>query len=138
MNTALTKTKYWSRMVEIDAMRWDGTREGARDVLIWAQHLTHAEPGARGIRWSRSTDTLVCDTRGSGGAWPAGVLHAGEGDWIIWDGSGEFVPMPAETFNATYVGVRTLDTTLQRAGFGFWGWLRGWLGDRMDSIRGNR
>ena len=87
--------KYRKKPVEIEAMRWDGTAEGATPI----------------IEWSGWDVNYWCDEGGCGGtegnhylAIPTleGRMLASPGDWIIKGVQGEFYPCKPDIFEQTY------------------------------------
>jgi hypothetical protein len=90
--------RFRKKPVEVEAMHWDGTAEGATPIINWAVSL-----GERAIRY-READTsyeptvppcLKVDTL-------EGTMQAAPGDWIIRGVQGEFYPCKPDIFEATY------------------------------------
>lgn len=75
------------RPVEVEAVQWDGTAEGARPIIEWigpaARHTDYTGPAI-----------LVQTLEGS--------MTARSGDWIIKGVKGEFYPCKPDIFAATY------------------------------------
>lgn len=98
--------KFRKLPIEIDAMQWDGTADGATRIIDW-------------ILANGSTATYVCsdpdrcaDTDGDTPHSIAirtleGTMTAQPGDWIIRGVKGEFHPCRADIFTETYEPVAT-------------------------------
>lgn len=83
---------YRKKPVEIQAMNWDGTPEGATPVINWI--LSNGGTA----RFSCSQPHIIAiDTL-------EGSMHASPGDWIIQGVQGEFYPCKPDIFAATYDG----------------------------------
>lgn len=79
---------YTSRPVSITARQWDGTIDGGRRVIDWAEGAV--------IRWSNETpQRLVVETL-------EGRMTANPGDWIIKGTEGEFYPCKDSVFQRKY------------------------------------
>lgn len=93
--------KYRKKPVEIDAMQWDGTADGATPIIDW-------------IISSGETATYTCSSPDrcaeNDGDTPhsisirtlEGTMRAGLGDWVIRGVKGEFYPCKPDIFAATY------------------------------------
>lgn len=97
--------RFRTKPVEIDAMRWDGTAMGAIPLMDWirdnggaaryacAGHVQCANHHCGNPHWI-NIDTLE------------GVMSTNEHDWVIRGVQGEFYPVKAEIFAATYEPVQ--------------------------------
>ncbi|CPT77012.1 Uncharacterised protein [Mycobacteroides abscessus] len=90
--------RFRKKPVEIEAMRWDGTAEGATAAIDWILSLggtaRYYAPG----EWDQGeTDGayLVIDTL-------EGRMLASPDDWIIRGVAGEFYPCKPDIFEQTY------------------------------------
>jgi len=93
--------KFRKRPIEIDTMQWDGTADGATQIIDW-------------ILANGATATYTCsnpdrcaDTDGDTPHSIAirtleGTMRADLGDWIIRGVQGEFYPCKPDIFAATY------------------------------------
>ncbi len=95
---------YRKKPVVIQAAQWDGTAEGAIQIIDWILTGEHA------ARYHDKTDDvpnakieIAIDTL-------EGTITASPGDWIIQGVKGEFYPCKPDIFAATYEPVG--DTTL--------------------------
>jgi len=91
--------------IEIEAVQWDGTAEGATPIIDW-------------ILSSDATATYRCSNPDrcaeNGGDTPhdiqihtlEGVMTASVGDWIIRGVQGEFYPCKPDVFEATYEEIK--------------------------------
>lgn len=96
--------RYCKKPVEIDAVQWDGTADGATPIIDW-------------ILGNGSTANYVCsnpdrcsETDGDTPHWISirtleGDMTASVGDWIIRGVQGEFYPCKPDIFAATYEAV---------------------------------
>jgi hypothetical protein len=96
--------RYRKRPVEIEAVQWDGTADGATRIIDW-------------ILANGSTATYICSDpdrcAGTDGDTPhsiairtlEGTMRANLGDWIIRGVQGEFYPCKPDVFAATYEAV---------------------------------
>lgn len=96
--------RYRKKPVEIDAVQWDGTAEGATPIIDW-------------ILGSGSTATYACSDPNrcseTDGDTPhrieihtlEGTMRADIGDWIIKGVAREFYPCRDDIFRATYEAV---------------------------------
>lgn len=91
--------KFRKKPVVIEAIQWDGTEEGAIDVLSWAQAF---EPDRDVSMFTvvNSEDTLL------GVHTLEGDMHASPGDWIIRGVQGELYPCKPDIFDETYEEVK--------------------------------
>jgi hypothetical protein len=85
------------RPVEVTAEQWDGTAEGAAEIITWVR----AEGGT-----ARYLDDCV-DTLGRqcvrlGIDTLEGTMQAKPGDWVIRGVQGEFYPCDRGIFDQTY------------------------------------
>jgi hypothetical protein len=94
-----TPKKFRKKPVVIEALRWDGTAEGAIPIIDWilatgqrAASYDDGDPGV-GVPESLRIETLE------------GTMRAEPGDWIIRGVQGEFYPCKPDIFIATYEGV---------------------------------
>lgn len=94
--------RFRKRPVEVEAMQWDGTAEGAIPILQWID-----DNGATAnYRCVDLNDAKMCD----GGDAPhtiaintlEGTMHANGGDWIIRGVAHEFYPCKPAIFESTY------------------------------------
>ena len=79
--------KYRKKPVVVDAIRWDGSDQSQREIVIWAN----------GRRVIRGFDTDYYLSIAS----LKGQMRAAPGDWII-RGEGEFYACKPDIFEATY------------------------------------
>ena len=91
--------RFRKKPVEIDAMQWDGTAQGATPIIDWilAGGHTARYHSPNGIDYT-STHELAIDTL-------EGTMWGRRGDWIIRGVQGEFYPYKPEIFEATYEAV---------------------------------
>lgn len=96
--------KFRKKPVTIEAMRWDGSAEGATPIIDWVldgggtARYSDPQPETRmkgkvvreAVPALLSIDTLE------------GVMRAIPGDWIIRGVQGEFYPCKPDIFAATY------------------------------------
>lgn len=93
---SIIPAEFRKRPVVIEAIRWDGTAEGATPIIGWI--LAEGDLAARydsgdpevGISESIAINTLE------------GTMRAVDGDWIIRGVQGEFYPCKPDIFEATY------------------------------------
>jgi hypothetical protein len=87
--------KYRKKPIVIDAVRWDGDPDTMLEILPpdekgnkhWPDEFSFFDMSGGGpMTITTSAGTMFCD----------------EGDWIIKDVNGEFLPMTDEKFQATY------------------------------------
>lgn len=78
--------------VTIEARRFDGSQESARDIVTWMQN-----PSFDTV-WDKAIRTLSIQTL-------EGVITASPGDWIIRGVQGEHYPCKPDIFEATYESV---------------------------------
>lgn len=85
---------FTKRPVIVEARQWDGTLEGASDLVDWI--LSNDGRAS----WNGLADPVVVkiDTL-------EGVMTAQAGDWIIKGVAGEFYPCKPDIFDATYEAV---------------------------------
>jgi hypothetical protein len=94
-------SRFRKKPIEIDAMQWDGTADGATPIIDW-------------ILSSDGTASYVCSdvdrcAQNDGDA-PhyievytlEGYMRADLGDWVIKGVQGEFYPCKPSIFEATY------------------------------------
>ncbi|WP_330253076.1 hypothetical protein OG874_00225 [Nocardia sp. NBC_00565] len=98
----ITADTYRKKPVEIQAMQWDGTTEGATAIIDWALSLDgtiryHCEP-ENGCDGTAGSHRLAVDTL-------EGTMLANPRDWVIRGIKGEFYPCKDEIFRATYEAV---------------------------------
>lgn len=96
--------RYRKKPVEIEAVQWDGTAEGATSIIDW-------------ILASGPTASYTCSNpdrcSGTDGDVPhsisiqtlEGTMRAELDDWIIKGVAGEFYPCKPDIFAATYEAV---------------------------------
>lgn len=92
-----TVQRFRKKPVEIEAMQWDGTPEGATPIIDWV--LASGERSAR----FHDIGILHVDTL-------EGTMRARAGDWIIRGVQGEFYPIKDAIFRETYEPVETTGT----------------------------
>lgn len=101
--------KFRKKPVEIEAMKWDGTAEGATLVIDWvlggggtARYYTPGEwdQGFPVRRWIGGGPYLAIDTL-------EGRMLADPHCWIIRGVAGEFYPCKPDVFAETYEAVIT-------------------------------
>jgi hypothetical protein len=99
-----TAQKFRKLPVEIEAMRWDGTAEGATPIIDWV--LSQGSTATY-----RCSDPERCSKNdGDTPHWimvPTleGDMCASVGDWVIRGVQGEFYPCKDPIFRATYESV---------------------------------
>ena len=92
--------KYRKKPVEIEAMRWDGTAEGATRIIEWSGcdvNYWCDEGGCSGTEGGHYLEILTLEGR----------MLASTGDWIIRGVQGEFYPCRGDIFKMTYEAVLT-------------------------------
>lgn len=104
----MTPQRFRKRPVTIEAMRWDGTPEGATPIIDWV--LANGPDDGPVARYSpyrlvkidgdppsmeRTEPTIAIETL-------EGTMTASAGDWIIRGVQGEFYPVKPDIFDATY------------------------------------
>lgn len=95
--------RFVKRPVEISAVQWDGTVEGATAIIDWVLAsggtARYHEAGERVAGPGRGMTTLpqyiAIETL-------EGTMRASAGDWIIRGVSNEFYPCKPEVFTKTY------------------------------------
>ena len=103
--------KFTKKPVEIEAVQWDGTAEGATPIIDWVL-INGGTARWNSTRWldtSTKDDEEDFSHRRSSPV-PAhiaidtleGVMRASAGDWIIRGVKGEFYPCKPDIFEATY------------------------------------
>lgn len=99
----MSASRYRKKPVEIEAMQWDGTAEGATPIINWMLenggtarywHAGEWDDGAPEAAYL-SIDTLE------------GRMLAGKGDWVIRGVQDEFYPCKPDIFAATYEAVES-------------------------------
>jgi hypothetical protein len=105
--------KYRKKPVVIEAMRWDGTAEGATPIIDWALQYDATigyrcgdDDGCGGLAGAHN---LAIDTL-------EGTMLASAGDLIIKGVSGEFYPCKPDIFAATYEPVKPTDPIVKPTG----------------------
>lgn len=83
---------YRKRPVEIEAMQWDGTPEGATPIINW---ILAGGGTARYQDYHLGDRYLAIDTL-------EGIMRARPRDWIIRGVAGEFYSCRPDIFEATY------------------------------------
>jgi len=78
--------QFRKKPVVIEAVQWDGSIDGALDIVMWSRSPTLKYSTTNGF----SVDTLE------------GVMLVTEGDWVIRGVKGEFYPCKPDIFAATY------------------------------------
>lgn len=97
----MTIARYRERPVEIDAMQWDGTAEGATRIIDWIHssgstaNYTCSNPDRCAENDGDTPHSIAIRTL-------EGTMHANLGDWIIKGVVGEFYPCRDDIFAATY------------------------------------
>ena len=81
--------RYRSKVVEIEALEWDGTVHGYDKIHDFTNGL------AQGAVYPVQEDDLLIETL-------EGVMRAKKGDFIIKGLAGEFSPCKPEIFHAKY------------------------------------
>jgi hypothetical protein len=84
-------SRYRKRPIEVEAHRWDGTFEGAMEII----ERIRDEGGTAHYRGPKIQRELVIDTL-------EGRMFASPGDWVIRGVAGEFYPCKPNIFEATY------------------------------------
>lgn len=116
--------RYRKKPVVIEAVRWDGTAEGATPIIDW---ILEGDGTARYVTLEPTLHSMACrcDGRGivprlhrsetcpetapTGGGEPVlaidtleGTMKASSGDWVIRGVQGEHYPCKPDIFEATY------------------------------------
>lgn len=96
--------KFRKKPVEVEAMSWDGTPEGATPIIDWI--LTNEATA----RYACADSVRCAEFNGDSPHWIAiqtleGTMNASIGDWIIRGVQGEFYPCKPDIFAATYEAV---------------------------------
>lgn len=89
---------YRKKPVVIEAMQWDGTREGWVEITQWADDVWFIVDGAIEIK------TLE------------GTMRVDPSDWVIRGVQGEFYPCKPDIFDATYEPVDPVEVPAQYGG----------------------
>ncbi|MGO3089554.1 MAG: hypothetical protein ACTII7_07705 [Galactobacter sp.] len=104
-----TPTRYRKKPVTIEAMRWDGTPEGAGPIINWVLGVGH-----RAARWDNNRKSLPGPGRGITTITDRieintleGTMYATPGDYIIRGVQGEFYPCKPDIFDQTYERVES-------------------------------
>ncbi|UJQ86414.1 hypothetical protein WOJTEK_85 [Gordonia phage Wojtek] len=91
--------KYRKKPVEIEAMQWDGTAEGATPIINWVLandgNATFRCDSDEGCGGTAGTHYLVIRTL-------EGDMLANSRDYVIRGVQGEFYPCRADIFEQTY------------------------------------
>ena len=93
--------KFRKKPVEIEAMNWDGTAEGATPIINWVLN------GGGNAGYTCSDMNRCAENNGDAPHYLAiatleGTMSASLGDWIIRGVKGEFYPCKPDIFAATY------------------------------------
>lgn len=93
--------KYRKKPVEIEAMQWDGTAEGATPIINWilqagASAYYNCLNAQRCQEHSGDTPHSIAIRT------LEGTMHADLKDWVIRGVQGEFYPCKPAIFEATY------------------------------------
>lgn len=130
--------RYRKRPVEIEAVQWDGTAEGATVVIDWVlshdgtarirdypptMHDVACRCDGRGVvpGGGLTADLIPCpETEPTGGRPPdiaidtlEGTMTASPGDWIIRGVQGEFYPIKDAIFRETYEPATDADSPIE-------------------------
>lgn len=104
----MTAKTFRKKPVEIQAVQWDGTAEGATPIINWIDENGHT------ANWDEPHDEILVEMPdGTQMGCPAsdgglfintleGCLTASPGDWIIRGVQGEFYPCKPDIFAQTY------------------------------------
>lgn len=93
--------RYRKKPVEIDAVQWDGTAEGATSIIDWILSSGHtatfacSDPDRCAATDRDAPHTIQVHTL-------EGAMTATLGDWIVRGVKGEFYPCRDDIFTATY------------------------------------
>lgn len=87
--------KYRKRPIEIEAMQWDGTPEGASSIIDWALSCSSGTIRYNDGPAAPEGGALIIDTL-------EGVMVGQAADWIICGVAGELYPCKPDIFDATY------------------------------------
>ncbi len=99
----MTAQKFRKKPVEIQAVQWDGTAEGAKPIIEWI--MSQGGTAAYGrIPFSASRFNNRYDERIHINTLE-GPITASPNDWIIRGVQGEFYPCKPDIFAATYEAV---------------------------------
>jgi hypothetical protein len=112
----MTPGRFRKRPVVVEAMRWDGTAEGATPIIDWVLANGPADgpvarysdcqlakvdgdpPSVERTEPSIAIETLEGTMRASAGDW---VVRSA-GDWVVRGVHGEFYPVKPDIFDVTY------------------------------------
>jgi hypothetical protein len=93
-------SRYRKKPVEVEAREWDGTAEGATQLINWmldndtTARFREAESFVES-NWPHTSAKLLIDTL-------EGTMHAYQGYWIVCGVAGEFYPVKGSIFRETY------------------------------------
>lgn len=90
--------RFRKKPVEIEAMRWDGSRASIEAICRWAND------GADEA-WVDFTSFGANDVEEAQAMTLEGPLKVSPGDWVIRGVKGEFYPCKPDIFDATYEAV---------------------------------
>lgn len=97
----MTAQRFRKKPVEIEAMQWDGTAEGANPIIEWVLasggSATYWGPGERDLE-APNAAYLIVETL-------EGEMLGSPGDFIIRGVAGEFYPVKDTIFQETYEAV---------------------------------
>lgn len=93
--------KYRKRPVEVEAMCWDGTADGATPIIQWIHD------GGGSCSYDCATEPCSGDEGGHNITISTleGYMTATAGDYVICGVQGEFYPCKPDIFDATYEAV---------------------------------
>ncbi|UAK38382.1 hypothetical protein K8O93_00855 [Gordonia bronchialis] len=97
------------RPVEVEAMQWDGTPEGARAIIDWVlsnDGVARWDEPHDEIRHELPDGTVQGCPASPGGLFirtPEGEVTASSGSWIVQGVAGEFYPVQEDIFEQTFV-----------------------------------
>jgi hypothetical protein len=78
--------RYRVRPVGVDAVRWDGSRRGEEEIMLWARQSVRGSATGRHL-------TVVTSK---------GRFRAHPGDWIVHGPNGQWSVVRDELFTETY------------------------------------
>ncbi|ROZ49407.1 hypothetical protein EEB13_05655 [Rhodococcus sp. WS3] len=96
----MTAQTFRKKPVEIQAMQWDGTAEGATPIVEWivtqGGNAAHDRIAVSGSRFNTQYDEKIYINT------LEGPITASPNDWVIRGVQGEFYPCKPDIFTQTY------------------------------------
>lgn len=98
----VTPQRFRKKPVEVEAMQWDGTADGATPIIDWvlqnggrAKYYCSHDMGCPGTLEGHTISIRTLE----------GSMQTSPGDWVIRGIKGEFYPCKPDIFAATYEAV---------------------------------